>query len=102
MAAMSFPQVIVFIVMQLVSLLQIVLFVYIVLSWLINFNVVNRYNQVVATLWQISSSVINPILEPIRRVVPPLGGLDLSALVLIIFLWVFKDWALMRLYLSLG
>jgi YggT family protein len=57
-----------------------------VLSWLIAFYVVNTRNQVVAmiadTLWRLTE----PALRPIRRILPNLGGLDLSPVVLIFIL----------------
>ena len=57
-----------------------------ILSWLIAFNVVNTRNQFVAvvtdTLWRLTE----PVLRPIRRILPNLGGLDLSPVVLILLL----------------
>jgi YggT family protein len=57
-----------------------------ILSWLIAFNVVNTRNQFVAvvtdTLWRLTE----PVLRPIRRVLPNLGGLDLSPVVLVLLL----------------
>ena len=57
-----------------------------ILSWLIAFNVVNTRNQFVAvvidTLWKLTE----PVLRPIRRILPNLGGLDLSPVVLILLL----------------
>jgi len=57
-----------------------------ILSWLIAFNVINTRNQFVAiladTLWRLTE----PVLRPIRRVLPNLGGLDLSPVVLILLL----------------
>jgi YggT family protein len=58
-----------------------------VLSWLIAFNVVNTRNQAVAmiadTLWRLTE----PVLAPIRRILPSFGGLDLSPVVLILLLY---------------
>ena len=69
---------------QIVGLIQLVLLVWIVLSWLVAFNVVNTGNQVVATLLRVSDSLVRPMLSPIQRVIPPLGGLDLSPIVLLL------------------
>ena len=54
----------------------------IIMSWLINFNVINLYNQVVATIWDVLVRLTEPVLAPIRRIVPPVGGLDLSPIIL--------------------
>ncbi|MET0546509.1 MAG: YggT family protein [Caulobacterales bacterium] len=55
-----------------------------VLSWLLAFNVVNSSNQVVSTIWRFCNALTEPLLRPIRRVVPALSGVDLSSLVLIL------------------
>ena len=49
-----------------------------VLSWLIAFNVVNPYNQFVRSLWELFQRVTEPMLRPIRRLLPDMGGIDVS------------------------
>lgn len=61
-----------------------------VFSWLIAFNVVNPYNQFVRTFWQGLLAVTEPLLRPIRRVLPDLGGIDLSPVVLLIGCWLVR------------
>ncbi|WDR01715.1 YggT family protein [Devosia algicola] len=56
----------------------------IIMSWLISFNVINTRNQFVASLWQIVNAITDPILAPIRRIIPPMGGLDLSPLIVFV------------------
>jgi len=58
-----------------------------VLSWLVAFGIVNRYNRVVATIGDFLWRVTEPLLRPIRRVLPDLGGIDISPVVLILLLW---------------
>ena len=55
-----------------------------VMSWLIVFNVVNPYNQFVRSIWQGLNAVTEPLLRPIRRWMPDLGGIDISPVVLIL------------------
>ena len=57
-----------------------------VMSWLIAFNVVNPYNQFVRSIWQALNAVTEPLLRPIRRILPNFGGIDLSPVVLILLL----------------
>ena len=60
-----------------------------IMSWLVAFGVVNVRNQVVRTLVDVLYRVTEPVLRPIRRVLPNLGGIDISpviALLLIFFL----------------
>lgn len=70
----------------------ITLYVYVILasvifSWLVAFNVINPQNQFVRTLWQTLDAVTEPVLRPIRRILPNMGGLDLSPLVLLLGLF---------------
>jgi YggT family protein len=57
-----------------------------VLSWLIAFNVVNTRNQFVAAVADALWRLTEPVLRPIRRILPNLGGLDLSPVVVILLL----------------
>ena len=59
----------------------------IIVSWLIAFNVVNTRNQFVATVWQILTAVTEPVLRPIRRILPRLNGIDLSPIVLFLLIF---------------
>jgi YggT family protein len=62
-----------------------------VLSWLVAFGIVNRYNRVVATIGDFLWRVTEPLLRPIRRVLPDLGGIDISPVVLILLLWFVRN-----------
>jgi len=55
-----------------------------VMSWLMAFNVVNPYNPFVRAVWQGLNAVTEPLLRPIRRWMPDLGGIDISPVVLIL------------------
>jgi YggT family protein len=55
-----------------------------ILSWLIAFDVVNPRSHLVQTLGGFAYRVTEPLLRPIRRFLPPMGGIDLSPLVLIL------------------
>jgi YggT family protein len=57
-----------------------------VLSWLIAFNVVNTRNQFVSMLWDFLYRITEPALGPIRRLMPNLGGIDISPVILILIL----------------
>ncbi len=53
-----------------------------VLSWLIAFNVVNMSNRLVYSFVDMSHRVTEPALRPLRQILPPMGGLDLSPIIL--------------------
>jgi YggT family protein len=103
MADLNFGQaIIIYFISPILFLIQIVLIVNIIMSWLISFGVVNTHNQLVAALWRMTSSLVEPFLSPIRRVLPPLGGLDLSPLVLILVIIFVRQWVLGQLLVMLA
>lgn len=55
-----------------------------VMSWLVAFDVINLRNKLVATIYDMCERLTTPALNPIRKVIPNLGGVDLSPVVLII------------------
>jgi YggT family protein len=55
-----------------------------ILSWLIAFNVVNMRNNIVASIADVLYRITEPALRPIRAMLPSLGGIDISPVVLII------------------
>jgi YggT family protein len=57
-----------------------------ILSWLLAFGVVNRYNRAVAVIGDFLYRVTEPALRPIRRFLPNLGGIDISPVILILLL----------------
>ena len=59
----------------------------IVLSWLVSFNVVNTRNRFVYIVGDFLYRVTEPALRPIRRLLPSFGGIDLSAVVLLLGLY---------------
>ena len=67
-----------------IDLFVLVMLIMIVMSWLLNFNVINRGNQFVDALWRASNALTEPLLGPIRNMLPNFGGLDLSPIVLLI------------------
>lgn len=74
------------IVGYLVSVIVMLVIVQFVMSLLISFNVVNMSNDFVAAIWRAINALLEPILGPIRRIMPNTGALDFSPLVLIVIL----------------
>jgi YggT family protein len=78
------------IVGYLISIVVTLVIVQFVLSLLISFNVVNMHNNFVAAVWQAVNALLDPILKPVRRMMPATGALDLSPMVLIIGLTILQ------------
>ena len=62
-----------------------------ILSWLIAFNVVNTQNRFVYTIADMLYRVTEPALRPIRSILPNLGGIDISPVILILLLLFIRD-----------
>jgi len=84
--------------LALVNLLSNVITIYIwililsvVMSWLISFNMVNTGNRFIAIVAEFLFRATEPALRPIRRVLPNLGGLDISPVILILLLYFLRD-----------
>jgi YggT family protein len=58
-----------------------------VMSWLVAFNVVNPRNQFVSMVGEFLYRITEPVLRPIRNVLPNLGGIDISPIIVIIIIW---------------
>ena len=63
-----------------------ILIAQVVLSWLVTFKMVNTHNQIVNQIGLVLYRLTEPVLGPIRRILPSLGGLDFSPIVAIIAL----------------
>ncbi|MXO65889.1 YggT family protein [Altericroceibacterium endophyticum] len=72
------------IVGYLISVIIVLVIVQFVLSLLISFNVVNMQNDFVAAIWRAINALLDPLLAPIRRIMPDTGAIDFSPLVLIV------------------
>lgn len=87
------------------GLVQVVLIVYVIISWLYAFDIVDRRNQFVRSVWEFCSRLTDPILRPLRHIIPPIAGVDLSVLVLLLVLYLVQHevtWWLERLLLGQG
>ena len=69
-----------------------------VLSWLVAFNVVNTRNQVVAMLLDFLYRLTEPLLRPIRSMLPNLGGIDVSPVILILLILLLENVIIRYIY----
>jgi len=60
-----------------------IIIVQFIMSWLINFDVINLRNSFVAQVWQSLNRITAPVYRPIRRILPDMGGLDLSPMIVL-------------------
>lgn len=75
------------ILLLIIQIAWFIVIVHIILSWLINFQVLNLRQPIVASMWEGTSRLLEPAYSRIRRILPNLGGIDLAPLVLLIGLY---------------
>jgi YggT family protein len=62
-----------------------------VFSWLYAFNVVNSRNRIVASIGEVLYKVTEPVLRPIRKILPDLGGIDISPIVVLVLVYFIRQ-----------
>ena len=68
-----------------------ILLIHVIMSWLINFNVLNLRQPLVASIWDGLNRLLEPVYRPIRRMLPNTGALDLAPLVAFIVIIILRD-----------
>jgi len=68
----------------LITLYTYVVIANVILSWLMAFGVINPYNSTVRVIWQALNALVEPLLRPIRSILPNMGAIDLSPIVLLL------------------
>ena len=56
----------------------------VVMSWLIGFGIINLHNPVVRSFHQLLTAVTEPVMAPVRRALPNLGGIDISPIIVLL------------------
>jgi len=77
---------------QVIWLYMLALIFSVILSWLVQFNVINTSNRFVYQIGDFLYRITEPALRPIRSVIPSVGGIDLSPLILILVLGFLRQW----------
>jgi YggT family protein len=73
-----------YVLMVLLNALFYVVIAQVILSWLFAFNIINTYNRFVNSIADVLYRITEPLLRPIRQILPPLGGIDFSSFILIL------------------
>jgi YggT family protein len=71
----------------------------VIVSWLTAFNVINQYNNFVRGLLRALYALTEPVFRPIRKILPPMGGFDLSPIIVFVIIWFLQysiQWASFR------
>ena len=78
------------ILMMILNIVYWIILANVIMSWLVNFNVVDLRQPLVAQIWNGLQRLVEPIYAPIRRILPPISGLDLAPLVVLIGIYALR------------
>ena len=80
-----------YLIIQIINLFQFVLIIYIILTWLVSFNIINTGNRFVYSILDALYRLCEPSLNFVRRYLPTFGAIDLSPIVVYLALWFIKS-----------
>ena len=63
---------------------------HVIMSWLINFQVLNLQQQLVGQIWYMLQRILEPLYAPVRRILPNMSGIDLAPLVVLIAVYALR------------
>ena len=75
-----------YLIIQIISLYKFVLIMYIIFTWLINFNIINTSNRFVYSVMEVLYKFSEPSLRIVRKYIPNLGSIDISPIVVFLLL----------------
>jgi YggT family protein len=83
----------------LLGLLVIAIIISAVLSWLVAFDVINLRNQFVYNVARFLDAVTRPVLRPVQKIIPPIGGVDISPIIVLLVIQAFRSYLLPQILL---
>lgn len=81
-----------------INIYILIIIIQVALSWLIAFNVVNEDNEQAKNLGALLKKATDPVYVPLRKYVPPIGGIDLTPLIVIIALQLIEHFVIGGLF----
>lgn len=78
------------IILLILSVAQFIIIAHIILSWLINFQVLNLRQPIVASIWDGMNRLVEPVYSKIRQFLPDLGGIDLAPLIALLAIYALR------------
>ena len=78
------------ILMLILDIIWFFIIAHVIMSWLINFQILNLHQQFVGQIWYGLNRILEPIYGPIRRILPPIQGIDLAPLVALVAVYALR------------
>ena len=75
-----------FIINSLLGLIILAIFAQVIISWLVAFDIINLRNPTARQFVHVLDVVVAPILRPLQRIIPPIGGIDITPLIALIII----------------
>ena len=72
------------IILLILKVIWYIVIAHVIMRWLINFQVLNLRQPLVAQIWDGLNRILNPVYSRIRRFLPDMGGLDLSPMIVLL------------------
>ena len=88
---MYFVDFFLYIIFQILQIYKYAVIIYVILSMLISFNIINTNNRIISIVMDFLFKLIEPLLRVIRNVIPSLGAIDISPVILILALMFFRN-----------
>ena len=77
-----------------IGIIWFIVIAHVVVSWLVHFQVLNLRQPLVGQIWYMLNRLVEPIYRPIRRILPDLGGIDISPIILLLILFFVRQFIL--------
>ena len=78
-------------IIQIINLYQFILLIYIIMTWLISFNIINTSNRFIFSMMNTLYRLCEPSLRLVRQYLPNLGAIDISPVIVYLLLWFIKS-----------
>ena len=87
---------------QVINLYTWVLIINVIFSWLIAMNIFNTQNRIIIAVYYGTKKLTDPLLNPIRNILPNLSGIDISPVVLILILYFIRNLLFEYFYMTIA
>ena len=87
---MYFVDFFLYIIFQILQIYKYAVIIYVILSMLISFNIINTNNRIISIVMDFLFKLIEPLLRVIRNIIPNFGAIDVSPVILIIVIEAFQ------------
>ena len=86
-----------YILYQLIGFFLFILFAWIIMGWLYQFGILSMSNRVLSQIYDMLGRITQPILAPAQKILPPMNGIDISPVIVVIVLYAVQRYVLLPL-----